>query len=300
MKKLITILLIVSSSVGFSQSKDYVKSDTNTNSILYEKFKSYRDSMGCKIELRKDAIASDFLFTKALPQSKRHRISHSNDPTNAWERAKRNALIVANTNSEENWKNRGSNEIISGVPIMKSYSDTTNIDDYFEGYINEYISSIKFHQRVLKGFQGSPSHNGAILYEEEIDTLYEIPNNYKKYVSISTAVDLTNYIENKHVRHLDPIQISYTRTYIAVTICVFTYLRDDNIQREYPFIFTQTDESGEEFDITWLWYKKGFKISKLSGKIFELGSNKRIRNMKKYIDNNYCFYPTDLQSYLPD
>ena len=278
MKKILTFFFLTIPFFGSTQSIDYVKSNKVGNTELFNKFKSYRDSMGCKIKLVHDTLSSDIIFDKALWQSKGHFASHKQDPKNSWERATTHALIIANNNSKIEWSSSYSGEIT----VIHPFRTTNNIN--IKERLEDYINSPHYSRIVIESFKGSKGHNACIISGDKmIDTLYQTKNDFRRYVTISTAIDLKNpdiekgAVFGKNLTRLD------RWTYYILTTCVFTNIEDKNSYMKFPFTF---NENG--YEITWLKFRDGYKTDK-SGKIFNYKTGKRIRNLEKYIEKSLLY-----------
>jgi hypothetical protein len=278
MKKILTLLFLTIPFFGFTQSIDYVKSNNVGNTGLFNNFKSYRDSLGCKIELVHDTLSSDIIFDKALWQSKGHFASHKQDPKNSWNRATDHALVIANRNSKIEWRSSCSGEITVIHPFRTT--NNNNIKERLEDYINSPL----YNRIVIEAFKGSPGHNYCIISGDNmIDTLYQTKNDFRRYVTISSAIDLKNpeiekgVVFGKNLTRLD------RWTYYILTTCIFTNIEDKNSYMKFPFTF---NENG--YEVTWLKLKNGYKTDK-SGKIFNYKTGKRIRNLEKYKEKSLLY-----------
>ena len=233
MKKIFTLLLLIITSLGYSQNPDYVKSSSEANVILLNKFKDHRENHGYYGKTLINTEASDILLHKVLWQSKGHFLYHGDDPNHSWRKADNHSTKLANTNSDTVWKAGYTNYEISGmIPIILRGGDTTTHKDSLQNYIN----SEQFMEEVFQGFKNSPPHNAVVLDAATSDLNrthfgQHLNESKKTYFTISGGVDLKNKLwEPKYNCH----------TYYIIVTCVISWVRYD-IEYVYPVSYPMSD-----------------------------------------------------------
>ena len=241
MKKIFTLLLVIITSLGYSQNSDYVKSSSEANVILFNKFKDHRENHGYYGKTLINTEASDILLHKVLWQSRGHFLSHGDDPNHSWRKADNHSTKLANTNSDTVWRSGYTNYEISGmIPIILRGGDTTTHKDSLQNYIN----SEEFMERAFQGFKNSPPHNAVVLNPATSDLnrthLGQYLNEGKKtYFTISGGVDLKNKLwKPKYNSH----------TYYIIVTCVISWVICD-IEYVYPVSYPMSN-LGKEYVYT--------------------------------------------------
>jgi hypothetical protein len=233
MKNLITLLLVIITSLGYSQNSDYVKSSSEANVILFNKFKDHRENHGYYGKTLINTEASDILLPKVLWQSRGHFLSHGDDPNHSWRKADNHSIELANTNSDTVWKAGCTNyEISTMIPIILKGGDTTTHKDSLQNYIN----SEQFMEEAFQGFHNSPPHNAVVLNSINSDLNYTSRGQYvnygiKTYFTIAGGVDLKNKLWKPEYN---------SHTYYVVITCVISWVRCP-IEYVYPVSYPMND-----------------------------------------------------------
>jgi uncharacterized protein YkwD len=141
MKYFITLILIIASTISFSQTK--------LDSLVFDKLNKYRDSIGLS-KLEWDSLAfkpakSQSLYLSEASTSDRIVCGHTQDKP-GYETAVKRYLKLTGRNENKVFFS----EVCNFINVNRKDSDT---DDYIYNLIAN---------RVIAGFIASPAHNSAI------------------------------------------------------------------------------------------------------------------------------------------
>jgi hypothetical protein len=185
--KLLTIILLLSSTLGFSQS-NLIHNNDESQKLWINLLTDYRASHGLNDSIILDTTGSACIQHKADYNSIGNKISHSADPNNSWKECGANANRIANS-GDLKYIERGSYEI--GQWLKYTYSDTTNLSDSIQTLLN----SNEFWVKALEGWKSSPSHNSAML--DSTSMKYSMrAKEYKYYISVAATYDPIATVKN--------------------------------------------------------------------------------------------------------
>jgi hypothetical protein len=240
MKNLITLLTILISLNGYSQKLNYVKSSSDANLNLFNKFKDHLENNGYYGKTLINDEASDILLHKVVWQSRGHFLSHKSDPNHSWMKTWNHSEKLVSTNSDTLWSGMKSAEISTMIPILLRGGDTTNHKDSLQKHIN----SEKFMEEVFQNFHNSPAHNRSVLDPINSDLKHLLKGQYvnygiKRYFTIAGGVDLKNRLwEPKYNCHV----------YYMVVTCVIVVVSTP-IENVYPVSYPMGN-LGEDYIYT--------------------------------------------------
>jgi len=185
--KRITLILLLTSTLGFSQSNLIHNSDEGQK-LWINLLTDYRKSVGLNDSIILDTTGSSYIQHKADYNSIGNRISHRADPSNSWKKCGESANLIANSRDLK-YIERGSYEI--GQWLKYTYSDTLNLSDSIQTLLN----SDEFWVKALEGWKSSPGHNSAML--DSTSMKYSMrAKEYKYYISVAATYDPISTVKN--------------------------------------------------------------------------------------------------------
>ena len=185
--KLIALILLFTSTLGFSQSNLIHNSD-ESQKLWINILNDYRASFGLNDSIILDTAGSAYIQHKADYNSIGNTISHRADPNNSWKECGVSANRIANS-GDLKYIERGSYEIAQWLKY--TFSDTTNLADVIQNILN----SNEFWLRALEGWKSSPSHNSVLL--DSTSMKYSMrAKEYKYYISVASTYNPTATVKN--------------------------------------------------------------------------------------------------------